>query len=50
MYLAIVKKENNKWVIDEHSYHIFEDDGGNYPIQEIKIAQIRAIVNEAKEK
>ena len=43
MYLVIVKREDGKWVIDVDSYHIFEDEGGNYPIQEITISQIRAI-------
>lgn len=43
MYLAIVRKVKGDWVIDKDSYHIFEDYGGNYLVQEIKIAEIRAI-------
>jgi hypothetical protein len=51
MYRVIVKKEcgdkspEYRWVIDVDSYHIFEDEGGNYPVQEITIDQIRAIEN-----
>lgn len=43
MWLVIVRREGDKWVIDEDSAHIFEDEGGNYPIQEIQVAQIRAV-------
>ena len=43
MYLVIVRKVKGNWVIDEDSYHIFEDYGGNYLVQEVKITEIRAI-------
>ena len=42
-YLVIIRKEDGRWVVDQDSYHIFEDEGGNYPAQEITIRQIRAI-------
>lgn len=44
-YLVIVRydSELDLWIIDEDSRHILEDDGGNYPIQELTTRTIRAI-------
>jgi len=42
-YLMIVKREGEKWVVAEDSVHLLEDEGGNYPVQELTISQIRAI-------
>lgn len=41
--IKVRKTKDNKWVIDEDSYEIFEDIGGNYPHQEITASQIRAL-------
>lgn len=48
-YLIIVKydKDIDEWVIDIDSRHILEDDGGNYPIQELQVMVIRAIESES---
>ena len=45
-YLAIVKRVGDHWEIDQDSAHLFEDEGGNYAIQEIVIEQIRALDSE----
>ena len=44
-YLIIVRhdEELNLWVVDEDSCHILEDDGGNYPVQELQVHTIRGI-------
>lgn len=46
MYLIIVRKdeESQRWVVDQDSEHILVDDGGNYPIQELQVHTIRALV------
>lgn len=45
-YLMIVKREGKKWVVDDDSVHLLEDEGGNYPVQELTVSQIRAITRE----
>lgn len=42
-YLMIVKREGEKWVVDDDSVHLLEDEGGNYPVQELTVTQLRAI-------
>jgi hypothetical protein len=45
LYLVIVRYDPDLdiWVIDEDSRHILEDDGGNYPTQELQVRTIRAV-------
>jgi hypothetical protein len=45
-WLAIVKKVGDHWEIDQDSAYLFEDEGGNYAIQEIVIEQIRSLASE----
>jgi len=45
-YLAIVKKVGDHWEIDADSAHLFEDKGGDYPVQEIEITAFRVLVTE----
>jgi len=45
-YLAIVKRVGDHWEIDQDSAHLFEDEGGNYAIQEIVIERLRALDSE----
>lgn len=44
-YLIIVRKEKERWVVDVDSEHILEDDGGNYPIQELQVHTICALTS-----
>lgn len=50
MFLVIVRydQDSDAWVVDEDSRHILEDDGGNYPIQELRIQAIRPVGQDKK--
>lgn len=49
-YLMIVRRvpveDQEKWIVDEDSIHLLEDDGGNAPIQELTISKIRPVKND----
>ena len=45
LYLVVVRYDPDldAWIVDEDSRHILEDDGGNYPIQELQVQAMRPI-------
>ena len=45
LYLIVVRYDpkQDAWIVDEDSRHILEGNGGNYPIQELRVQAIRAI-------
>lgn len=45
---VIYRVETDQWVIDKGSYHVLEDEGGNYPVQELIISKIRALSPKGK--
>lgn len=43
MYLAIIKRQGNQWVVDEDSAHLFGEEEGITQTIELKIASMRVI-------
>ena len=45
-YLVIVRRDEDtrRWIVDRDSEHILEDEGGNYPVQELQVHTIRALM------
>lgn len=49
MYLAIIKRQGNQWVVDEDSVHLFGEEDGITQAIELKIASMRVIVEKHPE-
>lgn len=45
-YLIIVRRdeETREWKVDVDSEHVLDDEGGNYPVLELQVHTIRALI------
>jgi hypothetical protein len=43
MYLVIVRRQGEQWVVDEDSHHVFDEQDRYADTLELKIAEIRVL-------